>query len=87
MPQGSTDYRRTEKNAGPDLKGKATDQFEKIADKATNQFNKAADTVEDVATRVAEQGRAAGQQVHGVAGNVKDAVDNPSRTSRWRRLR
>jgi ElaB/YqjD/DUF883 family membrane-anchored ribosome-binding protein len=73
MPQGSTQYRRTESNA--DLKEKATDQFEKLADKATDQFSKAADTVENVANRVAEQGRAAGEQVQEVAGNLKGAVD------------
>lgn len=77
MAQGSTQYRRPENtsNAGSDLKDKATDQFEKLADKATDQFHKAADTVEGVASRVAEQGRAAGEQVQEVAGNIKGAVD------------
>ncbi len=73
----STQYRRPEHtgNAESDLKAKATDQFERLADKATDQFSRAADTVENVASRVAEQGRAAGEQVQEVAGNIKGAVD------------
>ena len=46
-----------------------------MADKATDQFGRAADTVEDVASRVVEQGREAGERVQEVAGNVKSAVD------------
>ena len=78
MPQG-TQYRRPEHNASSDLKDKATDQFEKLAEKASDQFNRAADTVENVANRVADQGRAAGQQVQEVAGNIKGAVDKSVR--------
>jgi ElaB/YqjD/DUF883 family membrane-anchored ribosome-binding protein len=49
---------------GPDLK-----------DKASEQFNKAADQVESVANRVAEQGREAGERMQEVAGNFKGAID------------
>jgi ElaB/YqjD/DUF883 family membrane-anchored ribosome-binding protein len=75
MAQGSTQYRHTEHNATSDIKEKAADQIERLADKATDQFNKAADRVEHAASRVAEQGRAAGEQVQQVAGNLKTAVD------------
>ena len=58
-----------------DIKEKATDQFERMADKATDQFNRFADQAEGVASRVAEQGREAGEKVQEVAGNFKGAVD------------
>ena len=58
-----------------DLKEKATDQFEKIADKATEKFRDAADQAEHFASRVAEQGREAGDKMQEVAGNLKGAVD------------
>jgi ElaB/YqjD/DUF883 family membrane-anchored ribosome-binding protein len=58
-----------------DIKEKATDQFERMADKATDQFKRVADQAEDVAGRVAEQGREAGERVQEVAGNFKGAVD------------
>ena len=58
-----------------DIKEKATDQFERMADKATDQFNRFADQAEGVASRVAEQGREAGEKVQEVAGNLKGAVD------------
>ena len=47
-----------------DIKEKATDQFERMADQAEN-----------VANRVSEQGREAGERVQEVAGNFKGAVD------------
>jgi ElaB/YqjD/DUF883 family membrane-anchored ribosome-binding protein len=73
----STQYRRPETTGGSesDLKQKATDQFERLADKASDQFSRAADSVENVASQIAEQGRAAGEQVQEVAGNIKGAVD------------
>ena len=46
-----------------------------MADKATDQFNRFADQAEGVASRVAEQGREAGEKVQEVAGNLKGAVD------------
>ena len=58
-----------------DIKEKATDQFERMADKATDQFKSMADQAEGVANRVAEQGREAGERVQEVAGNFKGAVD------------
>lgn len=77
MPQGSsTQYRKPDNGTTTaDLKEKATEQFEKLADKATDQFSRAADTVESVAGRVVEQGRDAGERVQQVAGNMKTAVD------------
>jgi ElaB/YqjD/DUF883 family membrane-anchored ribosome-binding protein len=77
MAQSTPQYRRPEHTSGSeaDLKHKATDQFERLADKATDQFSRAADTMEGVATRLTEQGRAAGEQVQEVAGNIKGAVD------------
>jgi ElaB/YqjD/DUF883 family membrane-anchored ribosome-binding protein len=62
MPQ-STQYSGRE-SANADLKHKATDQFNRLADQA-----------EGVANRVAEQGREAGERVQEVAGNLKGAVD------------
>jgi ElaB/YqjD/DUF883 family membrane-anchored ribosome-binding protein len=57
------------------IKERATDQFEKLADKATDQFKQMTERAEDVAGRVAEQGRQAGERVQQVAGNFKGAVD------------
>lgn len=74
MAQG-TQYSRDNRSQAADLKEKATDQFEKMADKATDQFNKMADQVEGVASRVAGQGREAGEKVQEVAENFKGAVD------------
>ena len=58
-----------------DIKEKATDQFERMADKATDQFKRVADQAEDMASRVAEQSREASERVQEVAGNFKGAVD------------
>jgi ElaB/YqjD/DUF883 family membrane-anchored ribosome-binding protein len=58
-----------------DIKEKATNQFDKMADKASDQFRHMADQAEDVANRVAERGREAGERVQEVAGNFKGAVD------------
>jgi ElaB/YqjD/DUF883 family membrane-anchored ribosome-binding protein len=73
----STQYRQSDTTSGSesDLKQKATDQFERLADKASDQFSRAADSVENAAGRIAEQGRVAGEQVQEVAGNIKGAVD------------
>jgi ElaB/YqjD/DUF883 family membrane-anchored ribosome-binding protein len=46
-----------------------------MADRATEQFKSAANQAEDIANRVAEQGREAGERVQEVAGNLKGAVD------------
>ena len=72
MAQG-TQYQGS--RPGSDFKEKATDKLEKFAEAATDQIGRAAGTVEGVASRVAEQGREAGQQVQEVAGNIKGAVD------------
>lgn len=58
-----------------DIKEKATDQFERMADKATDQFKSMANQAEDVANRVSEHGREAAERVQEVAGNFKGAVD------------
>ena len=58
-----------------DIKEKATDQFERLADKTTDQFKRVADQAESIANRVSEQGREVGDRVQQVAGNFKGAVD------------
>ena len=58
-----------------DIKEKATDQFERMADRASDQFKSMADQAEGVANRVGEQGRDAAERVQEVAGNFKGAVD------------
>ena len=61
--------------AAHDVKEKAREGFEKLADQATDQFKNIADKAEYAASRVAEQGREAGERVQEVAGNFKGAVD------------
>lgn len=46
-----------------------------LRDKATEQFDRMADTVEGVAKTAAERGREIGKDVEAVAGNIKTAVD------------
>jgi ElaB/YqjD/DUF883 family membrane-anchored ribosome-binding protein len=75
MPAQTTPYGGQATGSAQDLKQKATDQFEKIADKATDKFREAADQAEHFASRVAEQGREAGDKMQEVAGNLKGAVD------------
>ena len=58
-----------------DIKDKATDQFERMAERATDQFKNMADSAEQLANRMADQGREAGERVQAVAGNFKGAVD------------
>jgi ElaB/YqjD/DUF883 family membrane-anchored ribosome-binding protein len=58
-----------------DLKEKATDELEKLADKATESFRDAAAQAEHFAGRVVEQGREVRKDVQEVAGNLKGAVD------------
>jgi ElaB/YqjD/DUF883 family membrane-anchored ribosome-binding protein len=60
----STSSRGQSGSTTHDIKEKATDQFERMADQAEN-----------VANRVSEQGREAGERVQEVAGNFKGAVD------------
>jgi ElaB/YqjD/DUF883 family membrane-anchored ribosome-binding protein len=50
-----------------------------LKDKASEQMKGAADTVEGVATRVADQGRQAGQRVQEVAGNFRSTLDKSIR--------
>ena len=77
MAQGSTQYRSRTRapRPAPTSRRRPPISSRRWRDKATDQFGKVADTVENVATRVAEQGREAGQQVQEVAGNIKGAVD------------
>jgi hypothetical protein len=74
MPAQSTPYRGQSTGSTQDLKEKATDQFEKIADTAADKFRDVADQAEHIASRVAEQGREVGDKVQQVAGNIKGAV-------------
>jgi ElaB/YqjD/DUF883 family membrane-anchored ribosome-binding protein len=75
MPAQTTPYGGQTAGSAPDLKERAADQFEKIADKATDKFRDVADQAEHFAERVAEQGREVGDMVQQVAGNLKGAVD------------
>jgi ElaB/YqjD/DUF883 family membrane-anchored ribosome-binding protein len=77
MAQSSTQDRPQDlgTKAGTDFKDKATESFEKFAESAADRVGRVAGTAEEVATRVAAQGREAGQQVQEVAGNIKGAVD------------
>ena len=77
MAQGSTQDRLLEHGwgSGSYFKETATHTFETLAESATDQVGQVAGTVEGVATKVAQQGREAGQQVQEVAGNIKGAVD------------
>jgi ElaB/YqjD/DUF883 family membrane-anchored ribosome-binding protein len=58
-----------------ELKAKATDQFDKIADTTTDKFREVASQAQELAGRVAHQGREAADRMQEVAGNVKGAVD------------
>jgi ElaB/YqjD/DUF883 family membrane-anchored ribosome-binding protein len=75
MTAQSPPYRGQSAGSPQELKAKATDQFEKIADKATDKFREVAGQAEDFAGRVAGQGREVADRVQEVAGNVKGAVD------------
>lgn len=57
-----------------DIKDMATEQVAHAADVASDKFRNLADQAEQVAGRVVEQGRAVGNQVNEVAGNVQGAV-------------
>jgi ElaB/YqjD/DUF883 family membrane-anchored ribosome-binding protein len=55
--------------------GRTSDTVSDIKDKAGEQFGKAADQAERMASRVADQGRQASEQIQEVAGNFKGALD------------
>ncbi len=55
--------------------GGSSDPVSDIKQKATDQFGKAADQAEQMANRVADQGREAGERMQEVAGNFKSALD------------
>jgi ElaB/YqjD/DUF883 family membrane-anchored ribosome-binding protein len=55
--------------------GRPSDPVSDIKEKATDQFNKTADQTEQMASRVADQGRRAGERMQEVAGNFKGALD------------
>jgi ElaB/YqjD/DUF883 family membrane-anchored ribosome-binding protein len=48
---------------------------QELRDKATQQYEKMADNVEGAMKSVAERGREVGEDVQAVAGNIKSAVD------------
>ena len=50
-----------------------------MADRATDNFRNMANQAEDVANRVVEQGREAGEKMQEVASNFKGAVDRSVR--------
>jgi ElaB/YqjD/DUF883 family membrane-anchored ribosome-binding protein len=59
--------------------GSRSDRTSDLKDQATDQFTKAADQVQNVASRVADQGRVAGERMQEVAGNFKGALDKSVR--------
>ncbi len=79
MPAQSTPYRDQTTGSAPDLKEKATNQFETIADKASDKICDVTDQAEHFAGRVAEQGREVGDRVQEVAGNLKGAGDKAAK--------
>jgi ElaB/YqjD/DUF883 family membrane-anchored ribosome-binding protein len=52
-----------------------TDPISDIKDKATDQLGKATEQAQEMASRVAEHGREAGERIQEVAGNMKGALD------------
>jgi ElaB/YqjD/DUF883 family membrane-anchored ribosome-binding protein len=61
------------------FKERATERVEDMAERATDQLRSMADRAGGTASRVAEQGREAGERVQDVAGNFKGAVDKSIR--------
>ena len=59
--------------------GRPSDTVTDIKQKASDQFGRAADQAEQMATRVADQGRQAGERMQEVAGNFKGALDKSVR--------
>ena len=74
MTTDNASYRSRASGSAPDLKEQATEQFERIAEKATDKVRDFADQAERFAGRAAEQSREMGNQVQEVAGNLKGAV-------------
>ena len=54
-------------------------EIAKIKDKAADPFNKVAGRADDIANRVAHQGREASESMQKVAGNFKGALDSSVR--------
>jgi ElaB/YqjD/DUF883 family membrane-anchored ribosome-binding protein len=61
------------------LFGRETDRVAENADTATNHFNKVAGQAEDIANRVADQGREMSESMQKVARNFKGALDSSLR--------
>jgi ElaB/YqjD/DUF883 family membrane-anchored ribosome-binding protein len=59
--------------------GRESDHISKIKDKATDQFTKAAGQAEDIANRLAGQGREASESMQKVAGNFRDVLVKSAR--------
>ena len=55
--------------------GRPSDPVTDIKENATDQFGKAAGQAEQMANRLADQGRQAGERAQEVAGNFKGALD------------
>ncbi|MFO1184903.1 MAG: hypothetical protein U1E56_08955 [Bauldia sp.] len=73
MTNGST-IRRADYPNTP-TKDREKGQLESLAEKAGDQLGTIAGQAEQVAHRVLEQGKEAGQGVQEVAGNIRSAVD------------
>jgi ElaB/YqjD/DUF883 family membrane-anchored ribosome-binding protein len=55
--------------------GRSTDPGSETRNEPQDPFNRAASRAENVANKVAEQGRDAGERMQEVAGNLKGAID------------
>jgi ElaB/YqjD/DUF883 family membrane-anchored ribosome-binding protein len=64
---------------GDALRERATEPFERTADRAMDHVKDVADRAEGTAGRVAEKGRDVGAGMHEVGGNLRSAVDKSVR--------
>ena len=75
MATPNASYASTNANTSHDGKGTTAETIEKFADAAADRFRDVSGQAEHLASRVAEQGREAGDKMQEVAGNLKGAVD------------
>jgi len=76
MAQASSSYSGSSKNGDPRSTGtQFGEKAQEFADKAGQQIDRVVAGAEETARSVAERGRAAGEQVQEVAGNIKTAVN------------
>jgi ElaB/YqjD/DUF883 family membrane-anchored ribosome-binding protein len=75
MPAQSTPIGAQTTGSNDDPNEKATQQFERIAERSADKLRDVADQAEHFANRVAEQGREVSDKVQEFTGNLKGAVD------------